>query len=46
MQCSCMMPAPVHRTGARQVARETGAGEQNAVLAVRRGLPESEEETG
>lgn len=46
MKCNCRIPVPARRTGARQVARERSVGEQNAVPAVRRGLPESEEETG
>ncbi|MEN6343044.1 MAG: hypothetical protein ABFC89_10870 [Methanospirillum sp.] len=49
MQCSCMIPVSVPRIGTRQIARETGIGEENAdllaALAVRRGLWQIEEET-
>jgi len=48
MQCTCMIPVPVARSGIQQIAREMGIGEKNAdllaALAVRRGLWQVEED--
>ncbi|MEN6519337.1 MAG: hypothetical protein ABFC38_14380 [Methanospirillum sp.] len=49
MQCKCIETVSIARAGIPQIAREMGIGETNAdllaVLAVRRGLWQIEEET-
>ena len=45
MQCKCMIPVTIARAGIRQIAREMGIGETNAVPAARRGPWQIEDET-